>query len=161
VHTQRNRELWEAMTTGSDTRRQPLMFAMTTEGVAGECPVQEELDKKVAAVSEDPAADPTFFPFVWQAPADADWKDEETWYTCNPALGIFLSIDAVRAKCKSAQTNPTEENEFRRLRLNQKVQQATRFIPMDDYDQCTRSLMDLSYARGLASAALTSAARST
>ncbi|MFR8734886.1 MAG: terminase TerL endonuclease subunit, partial [Clostridium perfringens] len=42
----------------------------------------------------------------------------------------------VRQACESAKQNPTEENAFRQLRLNQWVKQAIRWMPMEKWDLC-------------------------
>jgi phage terminase large subunit-like protein len=80
--------------------------------------------------------DPSFYPIIYAAPDNADWRDEEVWRACNPALGDFLDIRAVREEYNRACRLPSEQNSFRRLRLNQWVAQETRFIDMADWDRC-------------------------
>lgn len=58
------------------------------------------------------------------------------WKKANPSLGITVGIDKVQAACESAKQNPSEENSFRQLRLNQWVKQAVRWMPMDKWDKC-------------------------
>lgn len=58
------------------------------------------------------------------------------WKKANPSLGITIGIDKVQAACNSARQNPGEENAFRRLRLNQWVKQAVRWMPMEKWDKC-------------------------
>lgn len=55
----------------------------------------------------------------------------------NPSLGITAPIEKVRQACESAKQNPTEENSFRQLRLNQWVKQAIRWMPMEKWDDCS------------------------
>ncbi|HEU0139607.1 MAG TPA: terminase large subunit [Bryobacteraceae bacterium] len=156
VHTQTelgDGSLWEALTTGSDTRRQPLMFAITTAGIPGESPLWEQLNKEAKAVLHDQTADPHFYAVLYAAGEEDDWTSEATWRKANPAIGDFLDIEKVRADCLKAQRNPVYENTFRRLRLNQRTQQETRYIPIAEWDACTVPLLDLSYARNLATAA--------
>lgn len=153
-HTQKNRELGEALTTGSDTRTQPLIFAMTTAGIEGQSPLWTELHTKATSIrpldgSRPLFDDPTFYSVIYKAPDDADWTDEEVWKQCNPAYGDFLDPEKVQAACASAKNNPLEENSFRRLRLNQKTEQENRVIPMIDWDQCTDESLDLNFARNL------------
>jgi phage terminase large subunit-like protein len=33
--------------------------------------------------------DPSFYPIIYAAPNNADWRDEEVWRACNPALASF------------------------------------------------------------------------
>lgn len=139
IHAQRDRRLWDVLTFGAgDARTQPLIYAITTAGIKGESPVAEELhdyaDQILRGVLPQ---DPTFYPVMYAAPEDADWRDEDVWHACNPALGDFLRIDAVRAAAERAKRLPSEQNSFRRLRLNQWVNQETRFIDMADWDRCS------------------------
>jgi phage terminase large subunit-like protein len=134
VHTQSKRALWEAVTSGSDARTQPLTFAITTAGIPGESPLWEELAEKARKIDAGLQTDPSFCHFIYAAPPDADWTDPAVWKTCNPALGDFLSEKAVKVACESAKASPSEENTFRRLRLNQVVKTETRFIPLALWD---------------------------
>jgi phage terminase large subunit-like protein len=63
-------------------------------------------------------------------PPDADPWDEANWYPANPALGDFLSIQALRDEAIEAKNDPTKENSFRQFRLNQWVSQTSRWMPM-------------------------------
>lgn len=138
VHAQPDRSLWEVLTFGAgDARTQPLTFAITTAGIPGESPVAEELhDDAVQILSGVVEPSPTFFPVVYSAPTDTPWDNEEVWYDCNPALGDFLSVDSVREACQQAKRRPSEQNSFRRFRLNQWVKQEQRWIDVNEWDSC-------------------------
>ena len=60
------------------------------------------------------------------AEEDDDWTDPEVWEKANPSLGITVDIEKVEQACESAKQNPSEENLFRQLRLNQWVKQSVR-----------------------------------
>ena len=47
-----------------------------------------------------------------------------------------IPIEALARACESAKQNPSEENSFRQLRLNQWVKQSVRWMPMDKWDAC-------------------------
>ena len=53
--------------------------------------------------------------FEWSADPDADPEDEATWWSCMPALGSTVPLEAVRADFKSI----NDLWEFRRAYLNQ------------------------------------------
>ena len=138
IHAQKDRRLWEVLTFGAGAARtQPLIFGITTAGIPGESPVAEELhdlaDQILRGVVPE---DPSFYLIIYAAPNNADWHDEEVWRACNPALGDFLDIRSVREEYNRACRLPSEQNSFRRLRLNQWVAQETRFIDMADWDRC-------------------------
>lgn len=138
VHTQRDLRLWEALTFGSGAaRRQPLIFAITTAGIPGESPVAEMLHSDAEQILNGTRpCPPEFYPVVYAAPPEARWDDPEVWYACNPALGDFLPLSSLQESCERAKRRPSEENSFRRLCLNQWLNQETRFIQMEDWDAC-------------------------
>ena len=150
IHAQRDRRLWEVLTFGAgDSRTQPLVFGITTAGIPGESPVAEELHDYADQILRGIIPpDPTFYPVIYAAPPEADWTNEEVWRACNPALGDFLNLESVRAACERAKRVPSEQNSFRRLRLNQWVKQETRFIDMADWDTCSETI-DLNAAKDL------------
>jgi phage terminase large subunit-like protein len=67
-------------------------------------------------------------------PKDAPWQDEAWWHYSNPALGSFLSIEALRDEAREARLSPRRQNTFRQFRLNQWVQQVTRWIDLGEWD---------------------------
>ena len=73
---------------------------------------------------------------IYGAKESDDWTDPEVWKKSNPSLGITIGIDKVEAACASARQNPSEENAFRQLRLNQWVKQSVRWMPMNKWDVC-------------------------
>ncbi|MFM9653646.1 terminase TerL endonuclease subunit, partial [Streptomyces galilaeus] len=71
------------------------------------------------------------FPARPELPVSVDPWDERNWAWANPALGSFLSIQALREDALEARTDRSKENGFRQFRLNQRVSQVTRWISMD------------------------------
>ena len=132
---QPNRDLWDALTTSTSAREQPLTFAITTAGYDKEsiCWEQHAYAEKVRDGIID---DPTFLPVLYSADRDADWTDSAVWYECNPALGDFRGFDEMEAYCRKAQEIPALENTFRRLYLNQWTSQEVRWLPMTMWDKC-------------------------
>jgi phage terminase large subunit-like protein len=135
LHVQPNRDLWDALTTSTSAREQPLTFAITTAGFDREsvCWEQHAYAEKVRDGIID---DPTFLPVLYTADRDEDWTDPEVWHRCNPALGDFRSFDEMEHFCKKAQEIPALENTFRRLYLNQWTSQEVRWLPMAMWDKC-------------------------
>jgi len=58
------------------------------------------------------------------------------WFKANPSLGHHLHIDKIDEEFQQAKNNPSQQNSFRRLRLNQWVGQEERYIPLEDWRQC-------------------------
>ena len=135
LHTQPNRELWDAMLSGRGARRQPLVMAITTAGHDRSSICWEVHQRAVAAII-DPEKDPTFYGVIYGTGEADDWKDEEVWKKANPNLGVSVKMEFLREECQAAITNPAQENVFRNLYLNQWTQQAVRWLPLDAWDQC-------------------------
>jgi phage terminase large subunit-like protein len=130
-----SRDLWDVLATSQGARVQPLLMAISTAGFDRHS-VLWELYTHAKRVQEDPAIDPTFLPIIFEAPIEADWKDERVWKAANPALGDFRSIEEMRIMAARAAEIPAQENSFRRLYLNQWTEQAARWISLAAWDAC-------------------------
>jgi phage terminase large subunit-like protein len=127
--------LWNSMRTAMGARTQPLMVAATTAGDDLSSFAHNEHNECVR-VQDDPDRAKHRFVYIRNLPHDADPWDEKGWTQANPALGDYLSINALRQEAEEARNDPSKENAFRQFRLNQWVNQATRWMPMHLYDQC-------------------------
>jgi phage terminase large subunit-like protein len=133
LHAQKSRELWDVLTTSMGTRKQPLVFAITTAGFDREsiCWEQHEYTRKVQdGILEDPSR----YGRIWAVPKELDWQDESNWGLANPALGDFRDIGEMRDLCRQAKHVPAFENTFRNLYLSQWTQSASRYIPMHEWE---------------------------
>lgn len=136
LHSLPDRKLYDVMTKGSgDARTQPLFFEITTAGTNTNS-ICYEVHQKALDILEGRKADPTFYPVIYGAGPEEDWTDPEVWKKANPSLGITVGIDKVEAACESAKQNPSEENAFRQLRLNQWVKQEVRWMQLEKWDRC-------------------------
>lgn len=155
LHTQPNRKLFDVMTKGSgDARMQPLYFLITTAGTDTHS-ICYETHQKAKDILEGRKIDTTFYPVIYGADESDDWTDPKVWKKANPSLGITVGIDKVQTACESAKQNPSEENSFRQLRLNQWVKQAVRWMPMDKWDKCALQSMKMTFVGEYATVVLT------
>jgi phage terminase large subunit-like protein len=134
LHTQPNRKLWDVLTTSGGTRRQPLVFAITTAGYDRNsiCWEQHEYSERILNGIVD---DPTFYPVIYAASKDDDWTDEAVWHKANPALGTFRDIDEMRSMFTKAKETPALQNTFRRLYLDQWTSQEDRWLDLHKWDE--------------------------
>jgi phage terminase large subunit-like protein len=140
VHVQPNEDLWNAMTLGSGTRRQPLIVGLTTAGF-DEGTLAYRLYDYGRNVERGIVDDPTFFYRWYEAPADAPYRDPATWALANPALsgkGAFLKLDDFEAAVRT-----TTEGPFRRFRLNQWTQAEELWLPAGAWDACRADKLEL------------------
>lgn len=126
--------LAETMATAAGTRVQPLQLYITTETNEPSSWAASEIDE-AEKIDADPSRAPHVFTYVSKLDRDADPWDEDNWYEVNPALGDFLSVKSLRQEALEAKNQPAKENAFRQYRLNQRVQQTTRFLPLHIWDE--------------------------
>jgi len=156
VLSQPDGKLWEAMRTSVGTRLQPLLLAITTE-TDDATSFGASLIDEAEAIMYDPTRAPHIFAWVRKLPitdeeleqlrrhfdrhpdlpVSCDPFDERNWQWPNPALDDFKSREAMREMAIDAQLDPTKENSFRQFQMNQRVQQATRWMPMQLYRDST------------------------
>ncbi len=136
LHAQPNRHLVDVLVTSTGSRRQPLIWYITTADFDRPSICNEKHDY-ACKVRDGIIADPSFLPVIYEIARDADWKDERVWRQANPNLGVSVSLEYLQRECKRAQEIPAYENTFRRLHLNQKTETDTRAVPMDAWDACT------------------------
>ncbi|MFV3131731.1 terminase large subunit [Niveispirillum sp. KHB5.9] len=130
-----NRELYDVLTTSTAARREPLTLVISTQS-SNPNHIMSELVTYGRQVQDGVIEDPTFAPFIFAAPLEADPWDEESWYLANPALGDFRSLEEMRQYASRARRMPALEASFRALYLNQPVDAVQRFIASADWDAC-------------------------
>lgn len=149
IHAMKSRVLWDTLIYGGAARRQPLILSISTAGVYDIASIgweQYRYARDIATGVND--RDWSFFSLIYEAAQDEDWTQEATWRKANPSYGATVKIDGLREECTEAQADPQKENTFRRYRLNQWVQQATRWIPLELWDANNVHPVDRAALRG-------------
>lgn len=137
-------ELYAALTTGSKSRKQPLRVIITTAGSDQETICYREYEYAKRILSGE-VTDESYFPLIYEVPADADWTDQDLWPQALPLLETgHHSLADYQEEFKQAMARPDLQNQFRRLYLNQWTSSETQWIPMHDWDACgTKDFPDL------------------
>jgi phage terminase large subunit-like protein len=135
LHTQKGDELVEALETSTAARLEPLGIYITTADFERQS-VCNEMHAHACKVRDNPALDPELLPVICEVGRDADWTDRAVWAAANPNLGISVQLSYIEAACKKAQERPALENRFKRLHLNIKTEQVSRWLAMDAWDAC-------------------------
>lgn len=136
LHAQPNRELWDVMQTGMGARKQPLLIAITTAGYDRHS-ICFERYSLACRVRDNLQPLESLLPVIYEAEQKDDWTAPDVWRKAQPNLGISVSEEFYRRECEEAQANPAYENTFRRLYLNQWTEQATRWLSLDRWQQCS------------------------
>lgn len=137
LHAHKTRACWDVLDTATGSRRQPLMFAITTSGFnqLGICYEQREYAISILEGMEG-FEDDTFFAIIYTLDKEDDWKDEKVWIKSNPNLGVSVKPDDLQRKAKKALRSPGSLNNFLCKHMNQWVSQETRWLSLDSWDKC-------------------------
>lgn len=65
---------------------------------------------------------------VYEAPEECSVLDKDAWNAANPALGAFRSLKELETAAERASKAPSEENSFRWLYLNQRIEGTAPFV---------------------------------
>jgi phage terminase large subunit-like protein len=133
VLTQKDRQLWDAMRNSFGSRDQPLFLAATTAGADPSSLAAQEHEYS-SRVADRRITDRRRLVYIRGAPTDARWDDPAVWRKANPALGRFLSIEALRRDAKTALASPAAQTAFRQFRLNQWVRPVTFWLDLGRWD---------------------------
>lgn len=133
LHVQKKRELVDTLLTSQDAREEPLAIFLTTAGYDRNSICWEYHDYALK-VAKGVIKDPTFYPVLYGADETDDWDDPKVWRKANPNMGVSITKKRIQQDARKAKKMPAYQNTFRRLRLNQWVQQVSRWIDLGLWD---------------------------
>lgn len=131
LHAHKTRDMLDVLETATGARRQPLIFVITTAGVAGGATVCQEMHDYTVKVIEGQVVDDSQFGFIATIDAGDDWKDEGCWAKANPNLGVSCKADDLRRKRDKAVEMPSAQATFRQKHLDEWVQSVEVWLPDD------------------------------
>lgn len=147
LHAQKDRELYDVLTTAAGSRRQPLEFVISTAGNdVGHFSYEiwEYCKKVISGVFEAP----DFLPVVYAAEAGDDWQDPEVWKKANPGYGISVKPEYLEAAFEQTKGQPGRIAAFKQLHLNLWSQTAEALIPIDAWRKCLVPIRPIEEFRG-------------
>ena len=92
LHAQPNDKLWNVLKGGVGSRRQPIVFVITTAGDEKESVCYEQHERAIAILRNE-KVDDAFYGFIAAADDGDDWWRLETLIRANPALELEEWID--------------------------------------------------------------------
>lgn len=122
-------DLYDALETAAGANDEPLSIIISTQAPS---------DGDLLSILIDDASrktDPKVKLFLWTAPIEADPFSDGAIRAANPAFGDFLNATEVRAQAEDARRMPSQENRFRNLVLNQRVQAQAPFCAKTVWDK--------------------------
>lgn len=132
LFVQPNRKLWDAFATAFGSRRQPMMWAITTAGY-DKSSLAYEVHEHARQVFRGVVRDDEMYPVIFELGEAEDWTSEVNWKRVNPCLGSTVKVEYIRSECKRAQGSLEAQNTFRRFHMNQWTKQETRWLDVDEW----------------------------
>lgn len=133
-----DRSFYDTLSQGRGAHLEPLLWIISTQAADDLAVLSQEIDYGLS-VESGQVVDPTVRCFLFSTPPEADPYDPENWKLANPALGDFLNLADMQEVARTAQFMPSAENNFRNLRLNQRVGAGAHFITPDLWQGCSSS----------------------
>jgi phage terminase large subunit-like protein len=132
--------LYSVLRYGGRTRKQPLMFEITTAGSSAGgtslCYGEREYGTKIL---DGHHIDDEFCPWIFSLGLKDDWKDAANWIKPNPSLGVLFDEATVAKEFKEAEGKPTALGEFKRFCLNiWSSESENPAIELTKWDACSR-----------------------
>jgi phage terminase large subunit-like protein len=142
LHAHKRRDVWDVLETATGARRQPLLWAITTAGSdrSGIC---YEVRDYVVKVLKGVVEDHNIFGIVYTIDDDDDWTDETVWAKANPNLGVSVSLEDLRSKCRKAMQTPSAVGNFLTKHLNRWVNADSAWMDMRAWDRCANPALQL------------------
>ncbi len=134
LHAHKTRDMWEVLETGTGSRQQPLINAITTAGSnrAGICYEQRDYVKKILTGVID---DPTYFGIIYTIDDGDDWTDPASWIKANPNYGVSVKADDLERKARKAMEMASAQPGFLKKHLNVWVSSDQAWMDMRRWDK--------------------------
>ncbi|MFO7537599.1 MAG: terminase TerL endonuclease subunit [Chloroflexota bacterium] len=152
LHAHKTGGMWDVLETATGSRRQPLMYAITTAGTNRQtiCFQMHDYTKKVL---EGTVEDDAHYGIIYSLDREAgegvsegdieDWTDEACWIKANPNLGVSKKLDNLQDKATKAKEMPGRRSVFQQKELNIWVQAAGRWILPERWRACDLGPVDM------------------
>lgn len=152
----KNRDLYDLMKQSMSSRRQPLLFCITTNGFVRESifDSQYEYACKVldgySSDEEDKVIDETFLPFIYELDDKDEWDKEECWIKANPGLGTIKNIQDLRDYVNKAKNDPAFKPTVMVKDFNMKENASSAWLRWDELNNETKfDIKDMGFRYGI------------
>ena len=141
IHSHKNRDLYDVLLTSMGARKEPLMLGITTAGAGNQKDhISRELYDYSKKLIDGSIEDDSFLGVVYEAEEDDDIYTEEVWKKANPGYGSIIKAEYMKQQAVKAKNEPSYENTFRRLHVNQWVSSSSRFISDIQWMGCSNEV---------------------
>lgn len=117
IGSHRTSEVYEALSTAMGKRRQPFLLSIST-ATQNNAGIGRQLWDYSLRVLQGVQDDDRLFSIIYSVDDTDDPWEEPTWIKANPAWGVSVQPDAIRAIMRQARNNPSQEASARTRHLN-------------------------------------------
>lgn len=135
LHAHKTREVFDVLDDATGSRRQPLIFAISTEG-DNPTGVFAEQVSYAEQLLERNHSDETYFAVLYSIDKEDDWTLPLSWKKANPNYGVSVSEESLRTRCEQARKNPASQSSFLMKRLNVRVGAGLAYFNMLAWKAC-------------------------
>jgi phage terminase large subunit-like protein len=136
VHAWKKRELYDILRTGLSKTAGTLSIVISQAGRGTET-IADEVFGYARKVARGEVLDEGTLPILFETPADADWRDEDTWHRANPGLALgYPDLPSLRQMAREAENRPAMREKFRNDHLGIWLDgQADPWLDLATYDR--------------------------
>lgn len=138
LHQHKTRAVLDSLDTATGSRRQPMLFVITTAGFNRNSACFQEREYSIN-VLENTVQNDARFAFIATLDKDDDPWDETVWVKANPNLGVSVKPEDLRAKAIAAREMASRQNGFFTKHLNIWTEQADRWLSLDQWNAVANS----------------------
>jgi phage terminase large subunit-like protein len=142
LHKHRNRAVLDVLDTAMGSRRQPLLWIITTAGDDNPESVYSQERAYAESVVTGAFEDDEWLVYIATLDAEDAWDDPTVWIKANPNLHVSVKLGDLTRQCRAAKNNPAKQIEFKRLRLNLRTASANQLITAPMWDANTLGAFD-------------------
>lgn len=134
-HEYKNNRLIEWARNGMVSRRQPLLFRITTAGTNTASPCYE-MHLEAQEVLAGRRKNDRLFCIIYTIDKGVDWKSKKAILMANPNHGVSINPDQIADEQYQARQSASKQAAFKTKNLNIWQNAAQPWINMDHYDAC-------------------------
>lgn len=146
-HEHESDSLYTTMLTGMGSRRQPLMWAITTAGYNIEGPCYDKRREVIEMLSGTVLND-ELFGIIYTVDDGDDWTSPVSLKKANPNMGVSVYSDFLLSQQQRAMNNARQANIFKTKHLNIWVSARSAFFNMVSWRACEDTTLMLEQFEG-------------
>ena len=135
LHKHRSRAVLDVLDTAMGSRRQPILWIITTAGDDNPESVYAQERAYAESVVTGSFDDDEWLVYIATLDPEDRWDDPNCWIKANPNLGVSVKLGDLTRQCRAAKNNPARQIEFKRLRLNLRTASVSQLITAPLWDQ--------------------------